>query len=176
MDGARIFNAAVASGNSPAQIADYADSLQFCLSKGLAAPIGSIVLGTTSYIDQVRRIRKMLGGGMRQAGIIAAAGIIAIEQMVERLEEDHQNARRFAEGLTSIAGIEIDVSTVQTNIVIFRIVDERFNYKTFLTFSMQGGVSLGDFGHERIRAVLHYNITEKDVYRALEIISDVLRR
>jgi threonine aldolase len=175
LDGARIFNAAVASDTNPAQIASYADSVQFCLSKGLAAPIGSIVLGDINYIHKVRRIRKMLGGGMRQAGIIAAAGIIALEQMIDRLREDHQNAYRLADGLASLPGIEVDLSTVQTNIVIFRVVDERFNWQSFLVSVSRRLLSLGELGHGRIRAVLHYGITEQDVDHALEIISDVLR-
>lgn len=176
MDGARIFNAAVASGVDPAQIARYADSIQFCLSKGLAAPIGSIVVGDPTFINTVRRIRKMLGGGMRQAGIIAAAGIVALEQMIDRLQIDHHNAHRFAQGLTNIKGVAVDLSTVQTNIVIFRLSDERFTWQTFLSSISQRQLALGEFGYGRIRAVFHYGISEQDVDHALEIIADVLLR
>jgi len=175
MDGARIFHAAVALGISPAETARYANSLQFCLSKALSAPIGSMVVGDTAFIGAIRRIRKMLGGGMRQAGIIAAAGIIALEHMVDRLAEDHANARRLAEGLAQLAGIQIDLHTVQTNIVIFRVVSAHLNTQTFITLARQRGLNVGEFGHGRIRAVLHYGITAYDVDTALTIIDDILR-
>lgn len=122
MDGARIFNAAVAAGTPVSEITRYADSVQFCLSKGLSAPIGSIVAGSAEFIRGVRRVRKMLGGGMRQAGIIAAAGLVALEE-TDRLAEDHANARLLAEGLAGVAGIELDPAVVQTNIVMFRVTD-----------------------------------------------------
>lgn len=175
MDGARIFHAAVALGISPAEIASYANSLQFCLSKGLSAPIGSIVVGDSAFIEATRRIRKMLGGGMRQAGIIAAAGIIALEQMVDRLAEDHAHARRLAEGLAQLPGIQIDLHTVQTNIVIFRVVHARLSTQTLIELARQQGLNVGEFGHGRIRAVLHYGITAYDVDTALTIIDDILR-
>lgn len=175
MDGARIFNAAVALGISPAEIAKFADSVQFCMSKGLSAPIGSVVVGTTAFIENVRRTRKVLGGGMRQAGIIAAAGIIALEQMVDRLHEDHRNAHYLAKGLASLPGIQIDLSTVQSNIVIFRLVDSRFTWQAFIESARKRGLLIGELGYGRIRAVLHYGVTEKHVDDALNIIQDVLR-
>jgi threonine aldolase len=175
MDGARIFHAAVASDTSAAEIAQYANSVQFCLSKGLSAPIGSMVAGDVVFIEKIRRVRKMLGGGMRQAGIVAAAGIVALEQMVDRLVEDHINARRLAEGLASNPWIQIDLSAVQTNIVIFRVVEDRSNCRAFITSAHQRGLKLGEFGYGRIRAVLHYGITAKDVDDALDIIDEVLR-
>lgn len=173
MDGARIFNAAVALGVEPADIAQYVDSVQFCISKGLAAPIGSLVVGNSIFVEKVRRLRKMLGGGMRQAGIIAAAGILAIEQMVDRLAEDHINARRLAEGLSEMPGIAIDLDAVQTNIVIFRLTDERFTWRSFIRAAQQRGVRIGELGHGRIRAVTHYGITADDIEQALDIISDL---
>ena len=117
----------------------------------------------------------MLGGGMRQAGIIAAAGIIALEQMVDRLAEDHANARRLAEGLTQLPDVQIDLQTVQTNIVIFQIVRECLSTQTFMALARQHGLNVGEFGYGRIRAVLHYGITTQDVDTALTIIDDILR-
>lgn len=176
LDGARIFHAAIAQHVSPAEIAQYANSIQFCLSKGLSAPIGSIVVGEASFVKRVRNVRKMLGGGMRQEGIIAAAGIVALEQMVDRLAEDHTLARYFAEGLARLPGIQIDLDTVQTNIVIFRVVDDRFSWQSFIIAVHRRGLNLGELGHGRIRAVLHYNVTRKDVDDALDIIHEVLCR
>ena len=176
IDGARIFHAAVATGISAAEIAQYANSVQFCLSKGLSAPIGSIVAGDAVFIEKIRRVRKLLGGGMRQAGIVAAAGIVALEQMIDRLAEDHANAHRLAEGLATIPGIQIDLSTVQTNIVIFRVVDDRFNCRTFITSAHQRGLNLGEIGRGRIRAVLHYGITAKDIDGAIDIIDGILHQ
>ncbi len=175
IDGARIFHAALALGKSAAEIASYATSVQFCLSKGLSAPIGSMVVGDASFIDRVRRIRKMLGGGMRQAGIIAAAGIIALEQMVDRLVEDHIHARRFAEGLLQHPEIQINLETVQTNIVIFRVASTAFDRQKFISLAHEHGLNLSSSGHERIRAVFHYGITTRDVDTALEIIDAVLK-
>ncbi|GAG63128.1 unnamed protein product, partial [marine sediment metagenome] len=119
LDGARIFNAAIALNIEPALLAKNVDSVMFCLSKGLSAPVGSILAGSKEFIQRARKNRKMLGGGMRQAGILAAAGIIAIENMVERLGEDHKNARILGEGLVDIGGIKVDLETVQTNMVYF---------------------------------------------------------
>ena len=118
LDGARLFNACVATGTPVHEAAAQADSVSFCLSKGLGAPVGSVVTGTRAFIDRARRARKMLGGGMRQAGVIAAAGIVALETMVDRLREDHANARLLAEGLARLPGVTIDLDLVQTNIVI----------------------------------------------------------
>jgi len=174
IDGARIFNAAAALSISPAQIAAHADSVQFCLSKGLSAPIGSVMVGSGMFIERVRRIRKMLGGGMRQTGIVAAAGIVALEQMIDRLVEDHANARLLAEGLAKLPGLRIDLDMVQTNIVIFRVVDERFDCQTFTLAAGRRGLRIGRFGHAEIRAVTHSGITAEEVERALNIIVAVL--
>jgi len=172
MDGARIFNAATALKVPPAEIARYATSLQFCLSKGLAAPLGSMLVGDAAFIKRAHRIRKLLGGGMRQTGIIAAAGLIALEQMVERLQEDHVNARRFAEGLAELPGIQIDLETVQTNIVIFRVLT--CDYRTFIELAARRGLRIGELGYGRLRAVFHYGNTSHDVDEALSIIRAIL--
>lgn len=175
MDGARIFNASVALGVKPSEIAQYADSIQFCLSKGLSAPIGSMVVGSKIFIDKVRWIRKMLGGGMRQVGIIAAPGIVALEQMIDRLKEDHENARMFAEGLSKMPEIKIDLDNVKTNIVFFEVIDDRFTWETFVDETKKRGLNIGELGYGRIRAVTHYGITKKDIKEALEIIRDVFK-
>lgn len=175
MDGARLFNAAVASRTTPADIARYADSVQFCLSKGLGAPIGSIVAGTADFIDEVRRIRKMLGGGMRQAGIIAAAGIVALET-ADRLAEDHSNATHLAAGLADTPGIVIDPTVVETNIVMFRVPEDRFTWQAFIEAAASRGLALAELGHGRIRAVTHAGVTRADIDKALAIVRAVLAR
>jgi threonine aldolase len=173
LDGARIFNAAIALGVDPPAITRYVNSVQFCLSKGLAAPVGSMIVGDGTFIRRARGIRKMLGGGMRQAGIIAAAGIVALEQMIDRLYEDHRNAHRMAEGLARIPELQINLERVQTNIVIFRVIDDRFSWQSFIAAAHRRGLSLGEIGHGNIRAVFHYGVTEKHVDEALNIIEDV---
>ena len=173
LDGARLFNAAVALGVPAARIAGHADSVQFCLSKGLSAPIGSIVAGTAEFITGVRRVRKMLGGGMRQAGVIAAAGIVALGH-VDRLAEDHANARLLADALAEVAGIAIDPGTVRTNIVMFRVVDPRFTVKSFVDESRARGLSIAELGRGRLRAVTHSGVRSEDVTKAVEIISAIL--
>ncbi|PDY46833.1 low-specificity L-threonine aldolase [Bacillus pseudomycoides] len=175
MDGARIFNAAVALDISPAEIAQYTDSLQFCLSKGLAAPIGSIVVGDNNFINKVYRLRKMLGGGMRQAGIIAKPGIIALTKMVDRLSEDHFNARRLAQGLSRIDGIECELEAVETNIVFFRVVDPRFTWQEFVEKARSYKLNIAELGHGRIRAVTHLGVTSNDIEKTLKIIREILK-
>nr|WP_281256690.1 low-specificity L-threonine aldolase [Melittangium boletus] len=175
MDGARVFNAACALDVPVSRVTQYADSVQFCLSKGLSAPIGSMLVGSQAFIKSAKRLRKMLGGGMRQAGIIAAAGVVALEQMVGRLAEDHVHARRLAAGLQEMPGIQLDLSTVQTNIVIFRVTDERFSWQSFLSALKQRGVRMGELGYGRVRAVTHYGISESDVDATLSAVADVLR-
>jgi threonine aldolase len=173
LDGARVFNAAVGLGVDVREIAAYADSVQFCLSKGLSAPIGSVVAGGTEFVARVRRIRQMLGGTMRQAGIVAAAGIVALRHMVARLADDHANAQRLAEGLTSIPGVTVD-PWPQTNIVLFR-VDARFNVESFVAAAAAAGVALGGFGHGRIRAVTHSGIDAAGIDSAIDALERVLK-
>ncbi|MBP2056294.1 threonine aldolase [Streptomyces griseochromogenes] len=175
MDGARIFNAAVATGVSADQIAAHADSIQFCLSKGLSAPIGSILAGEVAFIEKARRVRKMLGGGMRQAGVFAAAGLLALTSMVDRLADDHQLAAQLAEGLAEVDGIDIDPKAVTTNIVLFRVTADGLNDNQFLAAVQQRGLVMGEFGHGRIRAVTHRGLTSADVSAAVAIVADVVR-
>lgn len=175
LDGARIFNAAVALGVGVDAIAAHADSVQFCLSKGLSAPIGSVVAGTAAWVAKARRIRKMLGGGMRQAGIVAAAGVIALDQMVTRLADDHRNAQRLAHGLRRLPGITVLTDPVHTNIVFFRVTAPGLTWQTFIATTARHGLQVAELGHGRIRAVTHRGITVRDIDDALGIIEAVLR-
>ncbi|MFI6482213.1 GntG family PLP-dependent aldolase [Nonomuraea sp. NPDC050663] len=174
LDGARIFNASVALGVMPAEIAFYADTVQICLSKGLCAPIGSVLAGDRATIAQARRIRKMLGGGMRQAGMIAACGIVALSEMTGRLAEDHERAARLARGLSRIPGIRLDPGPPITNMVFFRVRDERYTTRSFITAAHRRGVRVEELGHGRIRAVTHANVTDVAIDRAIGVFADLL--
>ncbi|MBM4467293.1 MAG: low-specificity L-threonine aldolase [Chloroflexi bacterium] len=174
LDGARIFNAAVALGVDVKELVRDVDSVQFCLSKGLSAPVGSVVCGDEEFIYQAWRNRKIVGGGMRQAGIIAAAGIVALEQMVDRLAEDHANARRLAEGLAEIPGLALDLDRVQTNIVIFELVSERLTPAELAAKLGERGVRLLAIEGRRLRAVTHYGIEADDIEVALAVVREVI--
>ena len=174
LDGARLFNAAVALGVDAREITRHVDSVQFCLSKGLSAPVGSILAGDARLIERARRVRKLVGGGMRQAGIIAAAGIVALEQMVDRLAEDHANARTLAEGLATFAQIEIDLAAVQSDIVIFKLREGAGAPEPFMRALAERGLLVGGIGRGYIRAVTHYGIDAGDVEEALEIVRAAL--
>jgi len=167
LDGARLFNAAVALGVPPAALAASTDSVTFCLSKGLAAPVGSVLCGSDDFVQRARRARKALGGGMRQAGVIAAAGIVALQTMVERLADDHANARRLAEGLAALPGIHIDPETVRTNIVIFAVQGGVPSPQELVVGLQARGVRVLAIGAWRLRAVTHYEITARDIDEAL---------
>jgi threonine aldolase len=168
IDGARIFNAAVALGTDPADLVRDADSVQFCLSKGLSAPVGSLIVGSDEFIGRARKYRKMVGGGMRQAGIIAAAGIVALEEMVDRLSEDHANAHALVQGLASIPGVEVDPAVVETNILFFGI--SAMQMSDFVAALKQRGVLVGPG-----RMVTHYGVTRSDIDDVIQAVSDVLR-
>lgn len=174
LDGARVFNAAVALGVDVRELTRHVDSVMFCLSKGLAAPVGSLLAGSSEFIARARRARKIVGGGMRQAGVIAAAGIVALEQMVDRLAEDHANARMLAEGLATLPGIVIDLATVQSDIVIFSLAGQRLTPAAFVNTLAEHGVLVGELGHGRIRAVTHYGVDASDIEAALEVVRRVL--
>jgi threonine aldolase len=166
LDGARLFNAEVASGVPAATWAERFDSVSFCLSKGLGAPVGSLVCGSRAFVERAHRFRKMFGGGMRQAGILAAAGIHALEHHVKRLADDHAHARRLAEGLRRIEGVR-DVREPETNIVLFRVDD----IGGFLGRARERGVLLGAIDVRTVRAVTHLDVNEADVPVALERIA-----
>lgn len=175
MDGARIFNAAVALGRPAAELVAPVDSVMFCLSKGLAAPVGSLLVGSRDFIAEARRYRKLLGGGMRQAGVLAAAGLVALEMMVDRLAEDHANARRLAEGIAAIPGLKVDMETVQTNMVMVDIADGRWTAAALVQALKQEGVLCNDTGPRRIRMVTHKDITAADVELALDAIARTVK-
>ena len=174
LDGARIFNAAVALGVDVSQIAADCNSVSFCLSKGLAAPVGSVIVGSSDFVKEARRARKVLGGGMRQAGVIAAAGIVALTEMVDRLAEDHLHARRLAEGIAELPGITIDPAKVQTNIVIFELDHPTLAPAQLAALLAERGVWLFAIGGKRLRAVTNYHITGDDVDRAVEAFAAIL--
>jgi len=159
LDGARIFNAAVKLGVPVRQIARYFDTVSFCLSKGLGAPVGSVLVGPREVIEKARRWRKVLGGGMRQAGILAAAGILALTRHVERLAEDHANAGRLAQGLAEIDELGIDPGEVQTNMIFFRLEESVF--ASLQRDLKEQGILIS--GRDRVRLVTHLDVTANDV-------------
>ena len=170
VDGARIFNSSVALEAPVAELARDADSVTFCLSKGLSCPVGSVIVGSEDYIQEARRWRKMVGGSMRQAGVLAAAGVVALDNMVDRLAEDHSNARKLSEGLAEIDGIDIDPDGLPTNLVFFEI--ERDDWPDLHRQLVARGVK-GGGGGKRWRYVTHYGITEDDIDYTLETVRDV---
>jgi threonine aldolase len=174
LDGARIFNAALAEGVEPKELVRGCDSVSFCLSKGLGAPVGSLVCGSNDFIQVAHRMRKQLGGGMRQAGIIAAGGIYALENMVERLAEDHAMARRLAEGIDGIEGLEIQVERVRTNIVLLRVVSERLTAHQLVERAAAEGVRFLPVKGQFLRMVTHYGLTMEDIDRALRALQEVM--
>jgi threonine aldolase len=174
LDGARIFNAAIALGVEVAELTRHADSVSFCLSKGLSSPIGSLICGTSQFIDEARRNRKVLGGGMRQSGIIAAAGITALEQMVDRLAEDHENARRLAEGIARTPGLSIELNKVQTNIVYFNTTDDNLTAETLVRRLVDRGIKILQVTPNCLRAVTHYGISAEDINLTLIALNEVM--
>ena len=174
VDGARIFNAAVYHDVPAAQLVENVDSVTFCLSKGLACPVGSLICGSHDFVQRARKYRKMVGGGMRQAGIIAAAGIVALEQMVDRLAEDHANARILAEGLAQLPGIHIDLDAVQTNLVFLKIDPAVMRAEDFAAAMSQEGFRCRG-AYDSMRLVTHYGITADDVRAAVRAAERVLR-
>ena len=173
IDGARIFNAAAASGISPHCIVSKADTVMFCLSKGLGAPVGSMLAGSAEAMARARVYRKQLGGGMRQAGILAAAGLIALEQMPARLPEDHANARLLAEGLAQIPGIAIELAKVVTNIVIFDVARAALSPTELVATAKSRGVLMSGIGGTRVRLVTHYDVTRENCLEALQTIRSI---
>jgi len=167
LDGARIFNAAVAQGIEVKEMTRYCDSMQFCLSKGLCSPIGSLVVGTKDFIAEARRVRKMLGGGMRQAGIIAACGLVSLTRMIDRLAEDHANCRWMAEHLAELPGVELDLETVQTNLLFFRAPRPAAE---LISEWRSEGVLATRVGPRDIRLAFHKDVSRADTERAWEII------
>jgi len=173
MDGARIFNAAAAIDVPAEEIARHADTIQFCLSKGLAAPVGSMVVGSSEFIARARASRKIVGGAMRQAGVIAAAGVVALNAMVDRLAEDNERARRLAEGLAAIDGVSVDLDTVQSNIVIFQ-TSPAVEQAEFVTQMKEHGVLVSNYGTRGVRMVTHYEVDDAAIETALTAAASVM--
>jgi threonine aldolase len=180
VDGARIFNAAIALGIEAQELVQNADSITFCLSKGLSCPVGSVLCGSKDFIDEARRWRRMLGGGMRQAGVIAAAGVVGLEQMIDRLALDHATAKNLAYKISEIPGVIIDPSSIQTNIVIFEI-DRGVSPASDVVNALKSkGVKVSTYGSivpnggQYIRMVTHRHIGEEDVDSAAMALSEVM--
>lgn len=173
LDGARIFNAAAALGIGAPGITAHAESVQFCLSKALAAPVGSVVAGSVEFIERVRRQRKLLGGAMRQAGVIAAAGLVALETMVDRLPEDHARAKRLATALAEIDCVLLDPESVQTNIVVFRL-DRSIDQTRLADELRERGLLVSNYGAVGLRMVTHVDVGDSDVDAALDIVASTV--
>ncbi|MBI2218265.1 MAG: aminotransferase class I/II-fold pyridoxal phosphate-dependent enzyme [Candidatus Rokubacteria bacterium] len=179
LDGARLFNAAVALGRPASDFTRHVDSVTFCLSKGLGAPIGSLVCGSADLVARARRVRKMLGGGMRQAGVIAAAGIVALETMVDRLAEDHRNARMLADAVAKMPGLSVDLASVQTNIVIFRVErpgdppGSEEATRALVAGCAARKVRVHSIGPTAIRCVTHKDVDADDIACAIEALGEI---
>jgi threonine aldolase len=176
LDGARIFNAAIDQGVEALELAAPADSVTFCLSKGLSAPVGSVLCGSRPFITRAHRMRKQLGGGMRQAGVLAAAGIVALETMVDCLAEDHARARRLAQGLEGVSGLVLDPGAPHTNMIFCSLADEvNLTAAETVVRLSKLGVYVGAVAPRRFRIVTHYGITDEDVVKTVEAFGAVMR-
>ncbi len=175
MDGARIFNAQVASGIPAKEYAQYADSIMFCLSKGLSAPVGSMVAGSKDFIERARKNRKMLGGGMRQAGILAAAGIIALTKMVDRLQEDHDHAKLLGEKLHEM-GYGVNPEDVETNMVVVDVTVVGKDVHAMEKELKDRGILANANSNKTLRLVTHYGITAEDITKTIDAFNDILRQ
>jgi threonine aldolase len=175
LDGARIWNAAAASGVSAKQYSQNCDSISVCFSKGLGAPVGSAIAGSADFITEAHRLRKLFGGGMRQAGILAAAALYALDHNLNRLEEDHRHARILAEALAKMPGIKLDLDSVQTNIVIFDIRESGRAVPEILEELKEKGVLVVPFGSTRIRAVTHLDVDLEDIEFAVRVAKEVFQ-
>jgi threonine aldolase len=174
LDGARVFNAATYLGERVETMTRPFDSVQFCLSKGLGAPVGSMIVGSREFIERCRSIRKMLGGGMRQAGVLAAAGLVALEEGPKRLKDDHDNAQMLAQRLSRVPGIALNPEKVQTNIVIFSVKPSGLSSADFLSQISSRGVLAVPVDRDRVRMVTHLDVTRRDVESAADIVASVL--
>lgn len=174
MDGARIFNAACRQRIAVQKLTAYTDSVMFCLSKGLCAPVGSLLAGSREFVEKCRRYRKMLGGGMRQAGIIAAAGIVALSSMVDRLEEDHETAKMLADAIANM-GIGFDASAVETNIVVIDTTQTGKTAAEFTARFAEQGIKISQFGDYKIRMVTHHGITKEDIQYTIDIMARIIK-
>jgi len=176
LDGARLFNAAAASNHSVSELSGLFDVVSVAMSKGLGCPVGSLIAGTKADMGRALRVRRMFGGAMRQAGILAAAGLYALKNNLSRLAEDHANARRVAEAVTGLPQVKLELKTVQTNIVIFHMADGAPDAPTIAARAKEAGVLLTVFGPRTLRAVAHLDVSADDCKRAGEILARVIER
>jgi len=174
LDGARLWNACVATGIQPIEYASYFDSVSVCLSKGLGAPVGSVIVGSEQFIEQARHYRKIFGGGMRQAGVLAAAGLYALEHNIDRLKDDHAKARAFAERVAEVKGFSIDPLTLQTNIIIINVQETDRTTDDLLATIRSKGVLLSTGGYTSLRAVSHLDVTLEEVITAADAIREAM--
>lgn len=177
LDGARIFNAAIALGTTADKLTEDADSTMFCLSKGLCAPVGSMLCGSKEFIGKARKIRKQLGGGMRQAGILAAAGLVALEKMTNRLCEDHERAKKLANGLMNLPGLEFDKGTPITNMVFLQLKkDVKMQPMEIKSLLSDEGIYIGQSGPRNFRLVTHYWVNEADIEKTIVAFKNIFER
>ena len=174
LDGARLFNASVSLEVPPAALVQDVDDVSFCLSKALSCPVGSILCGSNEFIEGAHKWRKMVGGGMRQAGVLAAAGLVALDNMVDRLADDHSNAKRLAAGLANIEGITVDPTSIQTNIVIFEVAESAGNANDVINELADEGVLVTYPGQQSLRMVTHRHISASDIDEALSRVAKVM--
>ena len=174
LDGARLFNASTALNVDVKEITKYCDSVMFCLSKGLCSPVGSILAGSKNFIDKARKKRKLMGGGLRQAGFLAAAGIVSLEEMTKRLKEDHDNAKLLAEELNKIPEIHVDLHNLKINMVFFSFKDKNINTKNLVQYFLENNIKINDVENGLMRFVTHYWVTKDDVYRIIEVLKTFL--
>jgi len=174
LDGARIFNAAIYLNVEAKEIAKYADSVMFCISKGLSSPVGSLLCGSEEFIRKARKMRKMLGGGMRQAGFLAACGIISLEKMVDRLKEDHDNAKYLANKLNEIEGFSVDMERVQINMIFCKVTRENFDFNNFANKLFEKGIKINTGENGVIRFLTNKDVTREDIDYTIQCIKEIL--
>ena len=176
IDGARIFNASIALNTEVKELTEQADSISCCLSKGLSCPSGSLIIGEKDFIIKARRLRKMLGGGMRQAGILAAAGIYALDNMVQRLKQDHDNAKELAEAIANISNIEIDLNKVSTNLIFFHLRYDKLSDTDFLNTLLKHDIKIDDRGNRQFRMATHSGFSNNDIEKVVKIFKLILTK
>lgn len=174
LDGARLFNASTALNVDVKEITKYCDSVMFCLSKGLCSPVGSILAGSKDFIDKARKKRKLMGGGLRQAGFLAAAGIVSLEVMTKRLKEDHDNAKLLAEELSKIPEVYVDLHNLKINMVFFSFKDKNIDTKELVKYFLENNIKINDVENGLMRFVTHYWVTKDDIYKIIEVLKTFL--
>ncbi|WP_066894490.1 low-specificity L-threonine aldolase [Clostridium nigeriense] len=176
LDGARLFNASTALNVDVTEITKYCDSVMFCLSKGLCAPVGSILAGSKEFISKARKKRKLMGGGLRQSGFLAAAGIVSLEEMTKRLREDHDNAKLLAEELNKIPEIDVDLHNLKINMVFFKFNDNSINTKALVNYFLENDIKINDVENGLMRFVTHYWIKKDDIFKVVTTLKEFLSK